>query len=159
ALALWTAPVPRFAAEFILGGAAVIGLLRLAGAGLKRGMALLPRPRSPLVRLALANLTRPGAATPGIITPLGPGLTLLAPGHLLGKAVEAQVKSRIPADAPSFYFVDVQKQDADAFDRVIRSFSTASLYQRTPMIRGRIVAVNGVASRDLRVAPDARGYF
>ncbi len=159
ALALWTAPVPRFALEFILGGAAVIGLLRLAGAGLKRGMALLPRPRSPLVRLAFANLTRPGAATAGIITALGLGLTLLATVTLLGKAVEAQVQSQIPAAAPSFFFVDIQKTDAAAFDRTIRSFSTASAYQRTPMIRGRIVAVNGVLSRDLRVAPDVRGYF
>jgi putative ABC transport system permease protein len=158
-LALWTAPVPRFALEFILGGAAVIGVLRLAAAGLKRGLVLLPRPRSPLVRLAFANLTRPGAATAGIITALGLGLTLLATVTLLGKAVEAQVRSQIPATAPSFFFVDIQKQDAEGFDRLIRSFSTASLYQRTPMIRGRIDSVNGVPSRDLRVAPDVRGYF
>jgi putative ABC transport system permease protein len=159
ALALATAPVPRFAAEFILGGAAVIGVLRLAGAGLKRGLALLPRPRSPLVRLALANLTRPGAATGGIITALGLGLTLLATVTLLGKAVEAQVQSEIPATAPSFFFVDIQSADGAAFDSVIRSFSSAEAYQRTPMLRGRIVSANGIASRDLKVAPDARWAF
>jgi putative ABC transport system permease protein len=159
ALALWTAPVPRFAAQFILGGAAVIGLLRLAGQGLKRGLGVLPRPRSPLLRLGLANLTRPGAATGGIITALGLGLTLLATVILLGKAVEAQVKGQIPATAPSFFFVDIQKADGEAFDRLIRSFSGASAYQRTPMIRGRIVSVNGVPSRDLAVAPDARWAF
>jgi putative ABC transport system permease protein len=159
ALALWTAPVPRFAAEFILGGAAVIGVLRLAGAGLKRGLALLPRPRSPLVRLALANLTRPGAATGGIITALGLGLTLLATVTLLGKAVEAQVQDQIPATAPSFFFVDIQSADTAAFDKVIRSFSSAEGYQRTPMLRGRIVAAKGIAARDLHVAPDARWAF
>ena len=36
------------------------------------------RPRLPLLRLALANLNRPGAATAGIITALGLGPTLLA---------------------------------------------------------------------------------
>jgi len=159
ALALWTAPVPRFAAEFILGGAAVIGVLRLAGAGLKRGLALLPRARSPLVRLALANLTRPGAATGGIITALGLGLTLLATVTLLGKAVEAQVQNEIPATAPSFFFVDIQSADTAAFDKVIRAFSSARAYQRTPMIRGRIVAANGIPARDLKVAPDARWAF
>ncbi|MBV9548310.1 MAG: ABC transporter permease [Alphaproteobacteria bacterium] len=158
-LALWTAPVPRFAAEFMIGGVIVMGMLRLAGQGLKRAIAALPRPRSPLLRLALANLTRPGAATGGIITALGLGLTLLATVTLLGKAVEAQVQNEIPATAPSFFFVDIQKSDAAAFDAVIHSFSSASLYQRTPMIRGRIVAVNGVPSRDLRVAPDARWAF
>ncbi len=159
ALALWTAPVPRFALEFMLGGVAVIGLLRLAGGGLKRGLAAMPRPRSPLLRLAFANLTRPGAATAGVITALGLGLTLLATVTLLGKAVEAQVRSQIPATAPSFFFVDIQKPDAAAFDKLIHSFSSASLYQRTPMIRGRIVSANGVPSRDLRVAPDARWAF
>jgi putative ABC transport system permease protein len=159
ALALWTAPVPRFALEFMLGGVAVIGLLRLAGGGLKRALAAMPRARSPLLRLALANLTRPGAATGGIITALGLGLTLLATVTLLGKAVEAQVQNEIPASAPSFFFVDIQSAQGNAFDRVIHSFSSASFYQRTPMIRGRIVAVNGVPSRELRVAPDARWAF
>lgn len=158
-LALWTAPVPSFALEFILGGVAVIGVLRLAAAGLKRGLAALPRARSPLVRLALANLNRPGAATGGIITALGLGLTLLATVTLLGSAVTAQVRGQIPASAPSFFFVDIQKQDGPAFDRVIHGFSSASNYQRTPMIRGRIVSVNGVNARDLKVAPDARWAF
>jgi len=164
ALALLTAPVPRFALEFILGGAAVIGVLRLAAAGLKRALAALlalpwARARSPLVRLALANLNRPGAATGGIITALGLGLTLLATVTLLGSAVKVQVQNEIPASAPSFFFVDIQKQDGEAFDRLIRSFSTAGNYQRTPMIRGRIVSANGVAARDLKVAPDARWAF
>jgi putative ABC transport system permease protein len=159
ALALWTAPVPSFALEFIVGGAVVIGLLRLAAAGLERALAALPRARSPLVRLALANLNRPGAATGGIITALGLGLTLLATVTLLGSAVTAQVRGQIPASAPSFFFVDIQKQDGATFDQVIRSFSSASNYQRTPMIRGRIVSVNGVNARDLKVAPDARWAF
>ncbi len=159
ALALWTAPVPRFAGEFLLGGVVVIGVLRLAADGLKRGIVALPRPRSPLVRLALANLTRPGAATGGIITALGLGLTLLATVTLLGRAVEAQIKDQIPASAPSFFFVDIQSADGDAFDKVIRSFSSAESYQRTPMIRGRIVSANGVNARDLRIAPDARWAF
>ena len=159
ALALWTAPVPRFALEFIVGGAVVIGALRLAAAGLQRILASLPRARSPLVRLALANLNRPGAATGGIITALGLGLTLLATVTLLGSAVTAQVRGQIPASAPSFFFVDIQKQDGAAFDTVIHSFSSTSNYQRTPMIRGRIVSVNGVAARDLKVAQDARWAF
>ena len=159
ALALWTAPVPRFAAEFIIGGAVVIGVLRLAANGLQRAIAALPRSRSPLVRLALANLTRPGAATGGIITALGLGLTLLATVTLLGRAVTAQVREQIPALAPSFFFVDIQSSEGEAFDKMIRSFSSAQAYQRTPMIRGRIVSVNGVNTRDLNVAPDARWIF
>ena len=79
---------------------------------------MLPRPRSPLLRLALANLNRPGAATAGIITALGLGLTLLATVTLLGQAVEAQVKSDLPATAPSFFFIDIQTAGHRGFRQV-----------------------------------------
>ena len=155
ALTLVLAPSPVFAAEFLVGAIAALGLLRLLAEGLRRGLAALPRPRSPLVRLALANLTRPGAATGGIVTALGLGLTLLATVTLLNSTINAQVAAALPARAPSFFFVDIQPNEAAAFDKTIKSFSTATDYKRTPMIRGRITALNGVPSADAKVAPDA----
>jgi putative ABC transport system permease protein len=158
-LALITAPTPRFAIEFILGGAAVIALLRVAAMGIRRIIQLMARPKSPLLRLALANLIRPGAATAGIITALGLGLTLLATVTLLAATVSSQVENELPARAPSFYFIDIQSADAAAFADVIHRFKSASDYQSTPMIRGRIVAVNGVAARDARIDSEARWAF
>ncbi len=38
----------------------------------------------------------------------------------------------------------------------MKGFSTATDYKRTPMIRGRITALNGVPSADAKVAPDAK---
>ena len=156
ALTMVLAPSPVFAAEFLVGAIAALGLLRLLAEGLRRGLKALPRPRSPLVRLALANLTRPGAATGGIVTALGLGLTLLATVTLLNSTINAQVAAALPARAPSFFFVDIQPNEADAFDKTIKSFSTATDYKRTPMIRGRITALNGVPSADANVAPDAK---
>jgi putative ABC transport system permease protein len=155
-LALVTAPRPVFAAQFLGGGIAVIVSLRLAAAGLMRALAAIPRPRSALLRLALANLARPGAATGGTITALGLGLTLLATVTLLGSAVRASIESELPGRAPSFYFVDIQKADGEAFDKVIHSFSSQSEYLRTPMIRGRIVGLGGVSAGRARVADSAR---
>ena len=83
-LTLLLAPSPLFAAEF-LGGA-----LAASGAAAPDGGRPAPRDcaacrgrASPLVRLAFANLTRPGAATGGVVTALGLGLTLLATVTLL----------------------------------------------------------------------------
>ncbi len=156
ALTLLVAPSPVFAAEFLAGAVASLALLRLLAEGMRRGIAALPRSRSPLLRLALTNLVRPGAATGGVVTALGLGLTLLATVTLLNATINAQVSGALPARAPSFFFVDIQPDETANFDHVISGFSGASDYKRTPMIRGRITALNGVRSADARVAPDAK---
>jgi putative ABC transport system permease protein len=155
-LALVTAPRPVFAAQFLGGGIAVIVALRLAAGGMMSALRAIPRPRSSLLRMALANLVRPGAATGGTITALGLGLTLLATVTLLGSAVKSSIHSELPGRAPSFYFVDIQRSEGEAFDKVINSFSTRTEYQRTPMIRGRIVGLGGVSAGRARVADSAR---
>jgi putative ABC transport system permease protein len=155
-LTLVVAPSPVFAAEFLVGAAAALALLRLLAEGLRRAIKAMPRPKSPLVRLAFANLVRPGAATGGVVTALGLGLTLLATVTLLNSTINAQVAGALPARAPSFFFIDIQPAETAAFDRTITGFSSASDYKRTPMIRGRITALNGVPSADAKVAPDAK---
>jgi putative ABC transport system permease protein len=155
-LTLVVAPSPVFAAEFLVGAIAVLALLRLLAEGLRRAIRKMPRPKSPLVRLAFANLVRPGAATGGVVTALGLGLTLLATVTLLSATINAQVAGALPARAPSFFFVDIQPGEVAGFDRVVSGFSGASDYKRTPMIRGRITALNGVPSAQAPVAPEAK---
>ena len=156
ALMLLLAPSPKFAAEFLGGAAAVLVLLRVMAEGVTRGLRRLPRPRSPLLRLALGDLTRPGAATGGVITALGLGLTLLATVTLLNSSIGAEVNEALPARAPSFFFVDIQPDEVAAFDKTIAGFHSQSAYQRTPMIRGRITSLNGVAAADAKVSSDAK---
>ena len=125
----------------------LLGLLRLLAEGLRRGLRKLPRPRSPLLRLALGDLTRPGAATGGVITALGLGLTLLATVTLLDRTIAAEVDDALPGRAPSFFFVDIQPDQKPAPSTAPSpAFQSASDYKRTPMIRGRITALNGVPS-------------
>ncbi len=156
ALALWLAPTPLFAAEFLGGAVAVLALLRLVALALRALLARLPRPRRPGLRLALANLTRPGAATASVVTALGLGLTLLATVSLLDATISAQVADNLPERAPSFFFVDIQPDEAADFDRLITGFKSAREYKRTPMIRGRITALKGVPAKDAKVASDAK---
>ncbi len=155
-LALLLAPSPFFAAEFLGGAAAGLVALRLIAEVLRAALRRLPRPRAPGPRLALANLTRPGAATTGVITALGLGLTLLATVSLLNHTIAAQVKDRLPGTAPSFFFVDIQPGETERFDKLIKSVSSAQDFKRTPMIRGRIVAIKGVPAKDAPVAPEAK---
>ena len=103
--------------EFLGGAIVLLGLLRLVAEGLTRVLRKLPRPRSPLLRLALGDLTRPGAATSGVITALGLGLTLLATVILLDRTIAAEVNEALPSRAPSFFFVDIQPDQTGDFDQ------------------------------------------
>ena len=155
-LALLMSPSVVFAAWFLAGAGGALLVLRLAALALGWLLQRLPRPRHPSLRLALSNLTRPGATTSAAIVALGLGLTLLATVTALDHTIQAQVKGALPATAPSFYFIDIQPADATAFDRTITHFASARDYHRTPMIRGRIVALNGTPAKGAKVAADSR---
>ncbi len=155
-LLLVLAPSPLYAGEFLAGAALLLLLLRLFAEALVRGLRRIPRPRSPLLRLALGDLTRPGAATAGVITALGLGLTLLATVTLLDRIISAEVNEALPGRAPSFFFVDIQPDQVAAFDRTIASFHSQADYRRTPMIRGRITSLNGIPSADVKISADAK---
>jgi putative ABC transport system permease protein len=155
-LALAIAPSRFFAAEFLGGIAAGLLILRLIAGGLRWAIARLPRAANTNLRLALANLVRPGAGTAGVVTALGLGLTLLATVTLLGHTIDAQVRDELPESAPSFFFIDIQPDQAAAFDRVVSRFPSAQDYRRTPMIRGRITSLKGVPARDVKVPSGMR---
>jgi putative ABC transport system permease protein len=156
ALALFISPSPIFAAWFLGGIAGALLVLRLIAAALRFVLRRLPRPRRAGLRLAIANLTRPGAATAGVIVALGLGLSLLATVMLIDRTISAQVEESLPGKAPTFYFIDIQPDEAAAFDRTIARFRSAEDYKRTPMIRGRITALNGVPSAKAKVDAGAR---
>jgi putative ABC transport system permease protein len=156
ALALALAPQTAFAMWFLAGNAGGLIVLRLAAFALQGLLRCVPRPSNAGLRLALANMTRPGGAAPSIVVALGLGLTLLATVTLLDRTIAAQVQDSLPGKAPTFYFVDIQPYEAAAFDRTIAQFRAATDYLRTPMIRGRITAVNGVPARDVKADSGAR---
>ncbi|WP_163110781.1 hypothetical protein, partial [Acinetobacter baumannii] len=77
ALAVGAAFNPRLALMFMIGAAGAFLILRLVAYGVMALAARLPRPRRTGLRLAIANLHRPGALTPAVVLSLGLGLTLL----------------------------------------------------------------------------------
>jgi putative ABC transport system permease protein len=155
-VAVAVSPSLSFAGWFLLGASGTLILLRAAAECLHWLVRGVPRVKHPALRLALGNLTRPGSAMAAVVVSLGLGLTLLAAVMLIDATLMAQVKAALPASAPTFYFIDIQPGDAKAFDATIAQFRSARDYQRTPMIRGRIVALNGVPAKSAKVATGAR---
>ena len=145
----------RIAAIFVGAAVAVFVLLRLVAALLMLVARRLPRPRSPVVRLALANIHRPGAVTPSVVLSLGLGVAVLVTVIAIDGNLQRQFLAALPEKAPSFYFIDIPAAEADRFDAFIHARAPRATLERVPMLRGRIVAARGVAAEDLKPSPDA----
>ena len=156
ALSIALSPYPEFNLGFLAGMAAVLVFLRVAGGLIRRLIVRLPRQRSQVARLALANLVRPGAPSTSIMVALGLGLTLLSTVALLDASVRAEVEDQLPERAPSFFFVDIQKDQVEPFKQEIERFKSASDFSATPMLRGRIVKLNGVPAEEAKIAADSK---
>jgi len=156
ALSVLLSPYPLFNLGFLGGSFAVLLALRLIATGFRHLLVRMPRRKSQLLRLALANLTRPGTPTASIIVALGLGLTLLATVALIQASVEAQVEDQLPDRAPSFFFVDIQQNQIEGFTKLVSGFPTAADFNATPMLRARIVKLNGVPVGEAKVATDSR---
>lgn len=156
ATAVLTAERIDFAAWFVLGAFATLLLFLGAGNAIVDLARRMQRPRRPDLRLALANLHRPGAPTLSIVLSFGLGLSVLVTVATLQGNLSAQVAERLPEQAPSFFFIDIQPQQVAPFEETARAVPGVGNIDKVPMLRGRIVALNGKAVDPDKVAPDAR---
>uniref|UniRef100_UPI003BA9EB5B ABC transporter permease n=1 Tax=Stappia sp. TaxID=1870903 RepID=UPI003BA9EB5B len=108
-----------------------------------------PRPRGTELRLAIGNIHRPGALTPSVVLSLGLGLSLLVTLALIDGNLRRELGQSIAAQAPSFFFLDVQQNEREAFDALLAREAPEASIDGAPMLRGRISAVNGVPADQL----------
>jgi putative ABC transport system permease protein len=155
AFAVFQAYDRRIAMIFVAAAAAVFVTLQLVGLLLMAIARRVPHSRITAVRLAVANIHRPGALTPTIVLSLGLGLALLVTVIQIDGNLRRQFMAALPDRAPSFYFVDIQSADADRFDAFIRQRVPQAKLERVPMLRGRIVAANEIKAEDLKPPPSA----
>jgi putative ABC transport system permease protein len=141
---------------FIAGAAGALLVFRLVAAGLTLAARRAGRPHHPGLRLALANLCRPGAPTAGVVASLGLGLTVLVAIALVQGNLANEIDERLPERAPSFFFIDLQPNQVGDFDRLLAAMPAVTDVARVPSLRGRITRLNGVPVEEAHVAPDAR---
>lgn len=155
ALAIATTPEKLFATAFIAGAAILFGLLRLAAMGVKWLARRLPAPRRATLRMAIANLHRPGAPTGPVIISLGLGLTLIVAVAQIDGNMRAQINDRLPEDAPAFFFVDIQNPQLDDFLQTAKSVPGVGEISHVPSLRGRITRLNDTPAAEAKIDPEA----
>jgi putative ABC transport system permease protein len=140
ALALWQAGSWKIGGIFV--GAALGALLILAalGRGIVRLARALPRRGALAWRQGVAGLVRPGGQVAGIIVALGVGVMLLEAVALLEASLDAQLDHERRRETPSFFFVDVQPDQRDRFEQLVRE-TTGVTPRLTSVVRARLAAV------------------
>ncbi|HEY7845053.1 MAG TPA: FtsX-like permease family protein [Bradyrhizobium sp.] len=145
----------RVAAVFVVSAMIVFALLRVIAEIVMAVARALPRSRFTMLRLAIANIYRPGALTPSVVLSLGLGLAVLVTITQIDGNLRRQFLAALPEHAPSFYFIDIPSSEADRFGDFLRKTEPGATVDDVPMLRGRIVAARGVRAEQLNPSSDS----
>lgn len=143
-----------FALYFCAAALATLALFRAGAVLLMRAARAAPRLSTPWARLGIANLYRPGTSAPMLLLSVGLGLSTLAAVALIQGNMRRQILEQMPANAPSFFFVDIQNDQMPRFEALVRAQPGVETLNEVPSLRARVVAVNGVPAEQVAATPD-----
>lgn len=156
ALAVATAIDRKLAAGFVIGAIATFALFFAASFAVAWLARRAQHVRQPELRMALANMHRPGSPMPSVMLSLGLGLTVMV---LIAQAQGNFVRTlqdQIPAVAPSFFFIDIQPDQIGPFKALLAGTPGVDAVDDVPALRGRIVRLAGVPVEQVPIAPEAQ---
>lgn len=144
---------------FIIASVISLALFRLLAIGIRmlasalRGRA--QRKAWPqAIRFALGAMVRPQAPAAGIVISLGLGLTVLVAVGLIQRGLTRDIEETLPAQAPSFYFIDIQPNQLGSFVEELAAYPSSTGLEHVPMLRGRIVKINDTPSENVNAPAD-----
>jgi putative ABC transport system permease protein len=145
----------RFALGFCATAVATLLVFRGGAWLVMRGARSATVARPVWLRLGVGNLYRPASDAALLITALGLGLATLATVALIEANLRQQLSASLPAKAPSFFFIDIQNEQLERFEKIAQAQGASDLRQ-VPSLRARIVALDGVPVDKVHVTPDSR---
>jgi putative ABC transport system permease protein len=107
------------------------------------GLAWVPVPRVLSVRYAVGNVVRPGGQAAGIMVAIGIGVMVIVTVSLVEQALLRQVQENRPTDAPTFFFIDIQPDQAKEFVSLVHRQTGLARPELTPLVRSRLRAIDG----------------
>ncbi|MGB0723563.1 MAG: ABC transporter permease [Gammaproteobacteria bacterium] len=153
ALVLASLPDTLFAVGFLAVITLLLGLLNLIVIGLRRAARTLADHPALVgrfdLRLALANLHRPGAPLRTSLLSLGSALTLLVACTLVVSALVRAIHATIPEQSPTLVLYDVGSAEVEPIRAALHALPGTSRVDIAPLVRARIVAINGTPLEDL----------
>ena len=147
---------PKLAVGFLVGIAMILLIFWLIGFAVRWLAGRVPRPRRPEIALAITGLAAPGGLARSVVLSLGAGLSLLVAVALVDASLVDELKGRMPEKSPDFFAIDIPKNEREAFVGEIHAVAPDATIDMAPMLRGRIVRLNGIAAEEAKIAPEAK---
>lgn len=154
-LAILQARERLFAAVFIAAALGLMLLLALLATAIRAAAAKLPRPKQPLLRLALGNLHRPGSMTRQLVVALGLGLTLFATLAVIETNFSRQIDEALPRDAPDLFVVDIPSGEAERFRAIVTETAPGARIRMVPSLRGPVTMINSTLISEMEIPEGA----
>ncbi len=139
-LAIAFSPQQLLSAGFLAGAALILGFLALLGRGIRYAASKAPRASDPIMRAAIANLHRPGAATGSLVTALGFGLAAFVLLAGVQTSLGGNIQQSVPERAPDYFVLDIPKDGLDNFNTIIGDVSEDAVVEAVPTLRGFVVS-------------------
>ncbi|MDO8357762.1 MAG: FtsX-like permease family protein [Nitrospirota bacterium] len=143
ALSVWQAGSWSIGFLFLGALSFAIVLLFVCARMFMRLLGWMPLPRVLSLRYAVGNVVRPGGQAAGIMVAIGIGAMMIVTVTLVEQALLHQVQESRPADAPTFFFIDIQPDQAQEFVSLVRRQIGQVIPELTPLVRSRLHAING----------------
>ncbi|QJF50070.1 ABC transporter permease [Roseobacter ponti] len=140
-LTLWTAGGITGALLLLAGAAVLIRILSRRGSRISRGR--------PTLRWALAAISGPREGATSVVLALGLGLSVLAAVGQIDGNLRSAITGNLPDVAPSYFFVDIQKDQIAGYTERLESDPAVSRIQSAPMLRGIITRINDIPAREV----------
>jgi putative ABC transport system permease protein len=142
-LVVATSPDRGLALWFVAIASLSLALFRLLAFLLAKTARRLSRhAHSPGLRLALGQLFRPGSPAASVVVSLGIGLAVLTTLAQIEANLRNQIESRLPEEAPAFFFIDIQPEQEDIFLKAAAGEQARESHM-APMVRGRLTMLDG----------------
>ncbi len=137
---------------WMLGGIGGALVLLVLAAMLIRWLSRRLRPRLrrlPPLSWAFGAIGGPGASTIPVVLSLGLSLSVLAAIGQIDSNLRGAITGELPERAPSFFFVDLQKDQMPGFLERLQNDPAVTKIDRAPMLRGILTRINGQPARDV----------
>ena len=110
------------------------------------------------LKVSIKNITQSKSITPITIMSLGLGVTLLLTLALVGTNFQREISKSIPDIAPDYFFVGIQNEEKDLFEKNILTMDPKANIEVVPMVSSGIVKINGV-NPNTYIKPENDSYW
>jgi putative ABC transport system permease protein len=91
-----------------------------------------------------------------VVLSLGAGLSLLVAVALADSSLVNELQSRLPANSPAYFVIDIPKKDEAAFQDLVLREVPGAVIEAAPMLRGRMVAIKDVPVETIKAPSEAQ---